>query len=57
VGIFFVAFFGVFFYTCANFKRRDKMPFWTKLWVLVPPVVLLAITIAFYIVSGKKREE
>jgi hypothetical protein len=32
------------------------MPFWTKFWVIVPPIVLLAITIIFYIVSGKKRE-
>jgi hypothetical protein len=32
------------------------MPFWTKFWVIVPPIVLLVITIIFYIVSGKKRE-
>ena len=32
------------------------MPFWTQFWVIVPPIVLLAITIIFYIVSGKKRE-
>jgi hypothetical protein len=32
------------------------MPFWTKFWVIVPPIVLLVITIIFYIASGKKRE-
>jgi hypothetical protein len=32
------------------------MPFWTKFWVLVPPLVLFVITIIFYIVSGRKRE-
>jgi len=33
------------------------MPFWTQFWVIAPPIVLFAITIIFYIVSGKKREE
>lgn len=32
------------------------MPFWTKFWVIVPPVVLFAVTIIFYVVSGKKGE-
>jgi hypothetical protein len=33
------------------------MPFWTKFWVIAPPIVLLAITIVIFIVSGKRREE
>jgi len=37
-------------------KGGMRMPFWTKFWVLVPPIVLFAITLIFYIVSGKKKE-
>jgi len=37
-------------------KGGMRMPFWTKFWVLVPPIVLFAITLIFYIVSGKKSE-
>jgi hypothetical protein len=33
------------------------MPFWTKFWVIAPPVVLFVLTIIFYVVSGKKGEE
>ncbi len=33
------------------------MPFWTKFWVIVPPIALFVITLIYYIASGKKREE
>lgn len=28
------------------------MPFWTLFWVIVPPVVLLAMAIVFFVRSG-----
>jgi len=34
----------------------DTMPFWTLFWVIVPPVVLIAAAIVFYVQAGKDKE-
>jgi hypothetical protein len=31
------------------------MTFWTYFWLFVPPVVLVAIGVIFYIISGKRE--
>jgi uncharacterized membrane protein YhdT len=48
--------FGFFAILGGNARGGIKMPFWTKFWVIAPPIVLLVITLIYYIASGKKRE-
>lgn len=31
------------------------MTFWTYFWLFVPPVVLVVIGIAYYIITGEKQ--
>jgi hypothetical protein len=32
------------------------MPFWTLFWVIIPPIVLIALAIVFYVLSGKPEQ-
>ena len=32
------------------------MPFWTKFWILVPPIVFFILALISYIVTGEKGE-
>lgn len=32
------------------------MPFWTIFWVAVPPILLMALAVLFYIRTGKEDE-
>jgi hypothetical protein len=32
------------------------MPFWTLFWLIVPPIVLLATGIIFFVLTGKEKK-
>jgi len=33
------------------------MPFWTKFWVIVPPIVLIILALISYLVRGKRERK